>query len=114
METTQTPAPKPKRKWLPQSKDGKKALGFCLAAIIWGLLLPFIPKIGRLIIGAAGSGLITLSIEVILVILGLIFSIKAIFKEKDRSVLNIIVFVLFCIVGGFWLLFAIGEIVSPH
>jgi len=114
METTPTPAPKPKRNWLPTTKDGKTAVALCLAAIIWGLLLPFIPKISRGIIRAAGSGLITMSIEVILVILGLIFSIKAIFKVKERAILSILIFVIFCVIGGFWLMFAIGEIVSPH
>jgi hypothetical protein len=46
--------------------------------------------------------------------LGAAYLQKAIFKAKDRSVLVIILGVLFAVIVGFWLLFVIGEIVFPH
>ena len=105
---------KPKRKWLPQTKEGKKALIFGVIAIAWGLLfIPLVSLFRRFIhIPVAGSsGLLA---EIVLFIFGLYYSIKTIFKIKERAILNIIVFILFCLVGGFWVIFALGEVLVPH
>lgn len=105
-----------KRKWLPESKNAKIALRFCAAAVVWGILMPFIPFPQFAIGGLRGlfSGLVVISIEVILIITAWFFSYKAIFKEKEGSVITLLIFGLFCLVGGFWLLFALGEILVPH
>ena len=114
MDQVATPADQNinKRKWVPTTRDGKKALAFCLAAIVWGILMPLIPFPESLRGDTAGaiSGGVVIGIEILLAILGLLFSIRAIFKAKDRSVLSIAVFIMFCIVVGFWLFFAIGNI----
>jgi hypothetical protein len=43
-----------------------------------------------------------------------IYSSKAIFKEKDRSVLGWICFGFLCLIAAFWTLFIIGEFAFPH
>ena len=98
-----------------KSKNAKKASLFCLLAVVYGILMPAIPSsilMGGL--GGAINGLVVVSIEAILVIVAGIFSYKAVFKEKDRSIITTVVFGLFCLVAGFWLLFALREILVPH
>jgi hypothetical protein len=97
-----------KRKWLPQTKTAKWAVGFALATIILGLLLPSLTSLPFI------GGREAVIMEIVLTIVSLILSIKAIFGKKDHSILIIIAFIIFCVVGGFWLLFALGEIISPH
>ncbi|MDD5342501.1 MAG: hypothetical protein PHH01_00745 [Patescibacteria group bacterium] len=103
----------PKRKWLPQTKEGKKALIFGTLTIVWGLLFislaGFVSRLFRM-----PGGFLSVLVEIMLFIFGLYYSLKAIFKIKERAILNLIIFILFCVVGGFWLLFAIGEILFPH
>jgi hypothetical protein len=103
-----------KRQWFPLSKDGKAALWFCLLAIIWGVSMPFIPQAAQGGVSGTISGFITVSIALTLTIIGLIYSIRAIFRSKEKAVVTKLLFVVFCIVTGFWVLFALGEVLVSH
>ena len=102
------------RKWLPQTKEGKRAIIFGVITITWGLL--FIPMVNlfRRFIHVPVAGSSGLWLEIVFFIFGFYYSIKAIFKIKERTSLNIVVFILLCLVGSFWLLFALGELIFPH
>jgi len=104
---------KPERKWLPQTKEGKRALIFGVITIVWGLLFISLSNLIHLFRIPLGGSIFLLA-EIVLFIFALYYSIKAIFKIKERNILNIIIFILFCIVGGFWVLFVLGEIIVPH
>jgi hypothetical protein len=108
---------KEKRKWLPVTPIGKKALWFSLAVVIWGILMPMIPfpeSWRENVIGGIVGGASRVVILIALIILALKYLIKALFKEKDRSILGWICFGFFCFVAGFWTLFIIGEFTFPH
>ena len=97
-------------KWLPKTKDGKISLVLCAVAIVYGILMPvMLPFWGRF-----ADGRVVVSLEIILSIAAFYFSFKTIFKIKDRTILTIIAFSMLCLIGGFWLLFALGEVVFPH
>ena len=97
-----------KRNWLPQTITAKWAVGFALVTIVLGVLLPTLTSVPG-VVGFRG-----VTMEIILTIVSLVLSIKAIFREKDRSILTLVIFILFCLVGGFWLLFVLGEVIVPH
>jgi len=107
---------KPKKPWLPKSREGKRATVFSALAILWGILLPAIPSPEWMRGGLAGgiNGLARVLILVVLLVLSFIYLHKAIFKIKDRAILVLILFCLFCLIAAFWLLFFIGEFVYPH
>lgn len=107
---------KQKRPWLPKSKDGKRAVIFSALAIVWGILMPLIPSPEWMRGGLAGgiNGLSRVLVLFVLLVLGFYYQRKAVFKIKDRSLLVLILFGLFCLVAGFWLMFAIGEVIYPH
>ena len=105
---------KPKRKWLPQTKEGKKALIFGTITIAWGLLFIPLNEFFRRFVHVPVAGSSGLWLEIVLFIFALYYGIKVIFRIKERAILNIIIFILFCLVGGFWLLFAFGEVIFPH
>jgi hypothetical protein len=107
MENSINEKSKPKRNWFPQTKTAKWAVGFALATIVLGVLLPSLTSLPFV---GGREAVIT---EIILTIVSLVLSIKAIFGQKDRSILLLIIFVLLCLIGGFWLFFAVGEIISP-
>ena len=113
MENQSNPE-KPKKEWRPQTKEGKRALIFGIITIVWGLLfIPLVSLFRRFVhVPVAGSS--GLWLEIVLFIFGLYYSVRTIFKIKERTTLNIVIFILLCLVGGFWLLFALGEIISPH
>ncbi|MFA5070322.1 MAG: hypothetical protein WC528_03490 [Patescibacteria group bacterium] len=108
-----TNSEKPARKWLPQTKEGKRALIFGIITIVWGLLFVSLGNLTARLFRIPG-GFFSVLLEIVFFIFGLYYSIKAIFKIKERTILNIIVFILLCLVGGFWLMFALGEIIFPH
>jgi len=101
-------------KWWPASKGGKIALALCVAAVVYGIFLPSILSFLQHIIGGFINAIVILSVEVILLVVAFYFSYRAIFKNKDRAILTIIAFCMLCLVGAFWLIFAVGELVYPH
>ena len=113
---TQQPQ-KLKRPWLPKSREGKKALIFSALTVAWGILFPIIP-FPRCMIGkcwtVAFGGLSRVLLLFVLLIFGFRYLYKTIFKIKDRAISVMILFVLFCLIAAFWIMFAIGEIFYPH
>ncbi len=53
------------------------------------------------------------SVEVALVVAAIALGVLALVR-KDRAWLLLGSFVLAVLVGGFWVLFVVGEVVSPH
>ncbi|MFH1736306.1 MAG: hypothetical protein ABH838_00240 [Actinomycetota bacterium] len=95
-----------KSKWWPATRTGRLAVWYGVAAVVWGVLFPnFIRFL---------SGFFMVALEVVLVIMAFFYSIRAVFREKERNLLSFVVFGLLCLVGGFWLLFALGEVLVPH
>jgi hypothetical protein len=104
--------------FLPRTKEGKRAVIFAAIAVAWGILIPILPFprdwIEVVHLQILFGGMSRMIILAILSGVGAVYLQKAIFKAKDRSVLVIILGVLFAVIVGFWLLFVIGEIVFPH
>jgi hypothetical protein len=105
-----------KIKWWPGSNNGKIGLALCIFAVVYGILLPSALSFLHHFLGMYMyiDGIVGLSIEIILSIVAFYFSFKAIFKNKDRTVLTIVPFCMLCLVSGFWLVFAVAEVVFPH
>lgn len=114
---TQQPK-KIKRPWFPKSKEGKKALILSALAVAWGILLPMIPYpqqwISVVWAEILFGGLSRVLLLFVLLIIGFRYLHKAIFKIKDRAISVMIMFVLFCLIAAFWIMFALGEIFFPH
>jgi len=107
-----------KRPWLPKSWEGKRAVIFSASAILWGILLPFIPFPEWIInfwwTQAFFGGPPRILILFVLLILGFYYQRQAVFKIKDRTILVMVLFVIFCLIAAFWILFIIGEFVFSH
>jgi hypothetical protein len=103
-----------KVKWWPASRDGKIALALCTVAVVYGILILSALSALRQFFGVFIDGRVVVSFEIILSIVAFYFSFRAIFRNKDRAVLTIVPFCVLCLVGGFWLLFAFGELLFPH
>jgi hypothetical protein len=115
MENSNSPEQlKPAREPMPKTKEGKMALTFGIIAIAWGVLLIPAGRIFRGILHLRMSSIPMVVVEIALFIVALYLSIRAIFKVKDKSMWNLVVFVILCVVGGFWVLFAGGEMLFPH
>jgi uncharacterized membrane protein (DUF485 family) len=107
--------------WLPKTLIGKKALRFALFTVLWGILIPTIP-FPSFLMGSSYETVaiilfgppIRLLILVILAVMSFIYSKRALFKEKDRSVLGWICFSFLCLTAAFWTFFIIGEFTVPH
>jgi O-antigen ligase len=82
--------------------------------VLYGIFLPTILSFFQHIIGGYINAIVVLSVAVILIVVAFCFGYRAIFKNKDRAVLNIIAFCALCLVGAFWLVFVGGELLSPH
>lgn len=99
---------------MPRTKEGKMALTFGIIAIAWGVLLIPAGRIFRGILQMRSSSIPMVVLEIILFVIALYLNIRAIFKIKDRSTWNLVVFIILCVIGGFWVLFAGGEVLFPH
>ena len=103
----------------PASALGWWAFWLGIASVIWGVLLPSLPRLLRAAGGAAGwpipvpVGLTSVTLEFSLAASALAAGIVAL-KKGERSWLTLVGFVAAFIVGGFWILFALGEVLSPH
>ncbi len=97
----------------PSSRLGWWALWLGFATGLWARVFPLLPALLgprlpiRIPLGRAGS-----VIEVALALAALSTGVIAM-RRGERSWLNIIAFVLAAIIGGAWLLFALGQVVVP-
>lgn len=91
---------------------------FGLIAVAWGILMPILPFprdwIPVAYLQVLFGGMSRMIILAILSAVGAAYLQKALFKVKDRSVSVIILGVIFAVIIGFWILFAVGEVVFPH
>lgn len=104
-----------KAQWRPRTKTGWRAVYFGLAAVIWGIIMPtpvVIPL--KLLTLGLMNGIVMVIIEIVLVIAAVFYSLKAVFKEKDRSAISLIILFLVGFIGSFWIFFAVGEAIAPH
>ena len=109
---------KQKRPWLPQSREGKRATVFSALAVLWGIFMPIVPfpewMINLWWAHVLFGGPPRILLLLVILILGTLYLYKAVFKVKDRAILVLIFFVLFCLVAAFWVFFIIGEFAFPH
>jgi len=111
-------ADSPARSFTPTTKIGRWAVGLGIAAAVWGVLFPFF---GQILVRLMGPdlrvpipmGLGGIGIEALLAI-GAITTAVIALARKERSWLFFIVFAAALVIGGFWLLFAAGEVIYPH
>ncbi len=107
------------RPLLPTSALGWWAFGLGVAAVVWGALMPSLVRwLWSAFGGASGRpriplGFTSAALEVVLAIAALVVGIIAL-KKGERSWLTLLAFVLVVIVGGFWIFFALGEVLWPH
>jgi hypothetical protein len=109
-----------KRSLRPVSTLGWWAFWLGIATIVWGLLLTSLPGLVRTLaersenfrfpvpVGFSGGVL-----ELILAIAAIVTGAISI-KRGERSWLMLLTFALTVIIGGFWILFALGEVLYPH
>lgn len=109
-----------KRAVKPSSKAGWWAFGLGVGAAVWGFFVTSLPMLlrpwlesvfgGRVMIPL---GLTGLGVAVALAIAAITVGIVAL-RRGDRAWLVFAGFVPAVIVGGFWILFAVGELLIPH
>lgn len=106
-----------KRALRPASTLGWWAFGLGLATAIWGLLVTSMPRLLQPLIESSGirvpAGMSSVLLEIGLAIAAIVTGIVALWKG-DRSWLTIVGAVLALLIGGFWILFALGEVLAPH
>ena len=103
---------------LPSSGVGWWAVGLAWSVVLVGLLLPsmtswfgpFQERLGRWGL-PTGSSLV--SVEIVLAVAAVTLGVLALVR-KDRAWLLVGSFALGVLVGGFWVLFVVAEVVSPH
>ena len=105
----------------PASKLGWWVFWLGLAACLWGLILPFATqRIATALRNADIESRIPLPIGFNGVMLALLLAIAPVvlgvraLRRGERSGLTIIGLVLAVLIGGFWILFALGEVLLPH
>lgn len=104
----------------PASALGWWAFGLAIAAAVWGALLPSIVRLlWGMLGGATGPrlpipiGFTSAILEFGLAIAAIVTGIIAL-RKGERSWLTLLAFVLALAIGGFWIFFALGEILWPH
>ena len=104
----------------PATRTGWWGFGLGVAAVAWGLFATSIPMMIRQMIPEDTApplflpiGLATVAVAVLLAISAIVVGIRSI-RSGDRSVLLFLGFVPGLVVGGFWIVFAIGEVLIPH
>ena len=109
-----------KRSMLPTSVLGWRAFWLSVATVVWGVLLPSLPELLRPAVeGASGRpipipvGLTSAALEFVLALTALVVGFVAL-RRGERSWLTLLAFVPAVAVGGFWILFGLGEVLSPH
>ena len=109
-----------KRPWRPASSVGRRAFWLAIGAAVWGLLFPSLGALGRAVLGDSErarimlpTGMVGVVLELALTVAALLTGIRAL-RGGERSWLVVLGFALAVIVGGFWILFALGEVLVPH
>jgi hypothetical protein len=109
-----------KRPLRPASRLGWWAFGLTVATVVWGVLFPsLVGLLGAAFGGATGRrlpipvGLTSATLELVLALAALATGIIAL-RKGERSWLTLLAFVPAVLVGGFWILFALGEVLWPH
>jgi hypothetical protein len=93
-------------------------MGLTWAVVVVGLLLPsvtswFGPLQERLGRRGLPTGSSLVSVEIVLAVVTITLGAVALLR-KDRAWLLVGSFAIAVLVGGFWMLFVLGELVSPH
>jgi hypothetical protein len=109
-------AQKPARTFAPTTGIGRWAVGLGIATGIWGLIFPMFPSLLRALsvtrfpipVGFGGA-----TVEVLLALTAIVTGVMAL-RAKERAWLFYLGFAIAVAVGGFWLLFALGEVLVPH
>jgi hypothetical protein len=111
---------KMKRPIQPVSVEGWWAFWLGGFTVVWGILLPVLPQLIRTAIGATPNSVIPIPggffsavLEIVLAVAAILVSIAA-FRKGERSWLTLLAFIGTIFVGGFWILFALGEVIFSH
>jgi hypothetical protein len=109
-----------KRPILPSSRLGWWAFGLGIATLVLGVLLPSMPDILARALGMGPGdrfpipvGFTSVIVEFILAVSALVVGVVAM-RRRERSWLALVGFAVAVLIGGFWILFALGEVLSPH
>jgi hypothetical protein len=106
-----------KRALRPASTLGWWAFGLGLATAIWGLMVTTLPRLLHPLIESSSIripvGMSSVLLEIGLAVAAIVTGIVALWRG-DRSWLTIVGAVLALLIGGFWILFALAEVVVPH
>jgi len=106
-----------KRPLRPASRLGWWAFWLGFATATWGALLTSLPGLlGPFMEDAAVRipiGLTSAILEIVLAISALVAGILAL-RRGERSWLTLLAFVAALLIGGFWIFFALGEVIWPH
>ena len=103
----------------PSTKLGWWAFWLGVGTAVWGTVGMIVPRllgplIGPLIRGMQVSpAMLTVGLAVVLAVCAIAVGIAALVK-RDRSWMGIAGLALAAVVGGFWILFAGGEVLFPH
>jgi hypothetical protein len=91
-----------------------------VATVVWGVLLPSLPKLLKAVVGGFSGrpfpipvGFTSAILEFALAVSAIVVGVVAL-KKGERSWLTLLAFIPAATVGGFWILFALGEVLSPH
>jgi hypothetical protein len=108
-----------KRAIRPASALGWLAFWLGAATVIWGILLPTLVAVWVLWLkGPTGAiripaGFGSAMLELLFAIGAIVAGIMAL-RRGERSWMTLLAFVAAIIVGGFWILFVLGEALMPH
>jgi len=105
-----------KRPIRPASALGWWTLWLGILVVFWGVLFPsLIPLLARLLAGPTRIpfGFNGVLLALVLAIASLVVGIMA-FRRGERSWMALLAFAGAVIVGAFWVLFALGEVLVPH
>lgn len=105
-----------KRPLRPALHVGWWAFWLGLAAVVLGILLPFLVGLAAWLFAGAlrmPIGFNSVLLAVILAIAAIVVGIVAL-RRGERSWMTLTGLVGAILVGGFWILFALGEVLWPH
>lgn len=100
----------------PMTPIGWRSFWLGMATAVWGLFFPALPQLvnrliepGRRFIPLGFSGAM---LELALALAAIVVGVLAL-KKGERSWLSLAAFILAVIIGGFWILFMLGELFMP-
>lgn len=106
------------RPFKPTTGLGWWVFGLGLATVVMGPGVFVLPQLARRTFGEGmpiriPMGMASVLLEVVLAVATITVAIPA-FRRGERSWLTLLAFVPAVVVGGFWVLFAAGEVLFPH